>query len=271
MDDVGQSQSLVWTYLYRQAADHLYEQELYEDASFFYQQLREIPELVDSSLLVQLGKCYLQGDDKQQAQDCFHLAAELDENDTVARMELAKLYEETHKPDLAFNCIAEVMLLRAQKGSPGSKKKRRKSQKQTKQGAQQGSENVSDNDEPDPEPSRALFLEAQYLTLCTEHAGLRAGGHESTVAWLKAAKALTDDFRSFKPFYPWDKYLKFLGYSNETTGEVGVALDSDVSAMAERLTKGIWCDSQHFSGADRGRFGWRHIGEKKCLQHRNPC
>lgn len=155
-------------------------------------------------------------------------------------MELAKIYEDTNKPDLAFNCIAEVMLLRAQQPQSTSGKQSRKTQKRGKRHVSGGAaEAAQTDDEPHHEASKAHVLESQYQILRTEHPGLRAGDPKSTAAWMMAAKILTDDFRSFKPFYPWDKYLKFLGYGNVATGQEGAALDSDVSAMADRLAKGI--------------------------------
>jgi general transcription factor 3C polypeptide 3 (transcription factor C subunit 4) len=62
--------------------------------------------------------------------------------------------------------------------------------------------------------------------------------HQLTPGW-SAARDLTDDFRSFKKFYPLDKYIKFLGYSGGSRLEAETPLDQDLTAMAERLSRGL--------------------------------
>jgi general transcription factor 3C polypeptide 3 (transcription factor C subunit 4) len=44
---------------------------------------------------------------------------------------------------------------------------------------------------------------------------------------------------SFKKFYPLDKYIKFLGYSGGSRLEAETPLDQDLTAMAERLSRGL--------------------------------
>ena len=88
--------------------------------------------------------------------------------------------------------------------------------------------------------AKAIELKKAYQTMQDERDMMRAGDADSTEAWLEAARALTDDFRSCKAFYPWDKYVKFLGYHGETRFHAATALDADVEAMADRLSKGKW-------------------------------
>jgi general transcription factor 3C polypeptide 3 (transcription factor C subunit 4) len=44
---------------------------------------------------------------------------------------------------------------------------------------------------------------------------IQHGRHDLITEWMAAAKDLVDEFRSFREFYPWDKYLKFLGVGND--------------------------------------------------------
>jgi general transcription factor 3C polypeptide 3 (transcription factor C subunit 4) len=59
---------------------------------------------------------------------------------------------------------------------------------------------------------------------------------------MEAAQDLIEDFRSFKTFYPWDKYVHFLGYPGaaQTQAQTGATpLDADLAAMADRLSHSI--------------------------------
>jgi general transcription factor 3C polypeptide 3 (transcription factor C subunit 4) len=87
------------------------------------------------------------------------------------------------------------------------------------------------------ENARAEQLQGQYCTMLNEHEGMRSGNIRATADWMEAARDLTDDFRSFKLFYPWDKYIKFLGYSSGTRAHAETQLDSDLTDMAERLSR----------------------------------
>jgi general transcription factor 3C polypeptide 3 (transcription factor C subunit 4) len=68
---------------------------------------------------------------------------------------------------------------------------------------------------------------------------MRSGDAASTEAWMDAARDLTDDFRGFKTFYPLDKYIRFLGYSGDSRIAAETPLDIDLTAMAERLSRGL--------------------------------
>src|SRR5690606_8954150 len=59
--------------------------------------------------------------------------------------------------------------------------------------------------------------------------------------WMKAAKHLIDDFRSYKQFYPWEKYIKFLGYgANNVQGQAAVpARNMKLAAMEEPLRQNL--------------------------------
>ncbi len=60
----------------------------------------------------------------------------------------------------------------------------------------------------------------------------QGGDKEAQAQWMEAAKELTDDFRSFREYYPWDKYVRFLGYHAPDLADP--SNNSTVAAMAER-------------------------------------
>ena len=62
--------------------------------------------------------------------------------------------------------------------------------------------------------------------------GLVEGDEKATKEWMEAAKELTDDFRSFREFYPWEKYLSFIGYGDYAYNTPAKRRLKD---MAERL------------------------------------
>lgn len=88
--------------------------------------------------------------------------------------------------------------------------------------------------------SKGEILINHYRTLQGTRNGMRNQERPATYAWLEAAKALTDDFRSCKAFYPWDKYIKFLGYSGESALDAATPLDTDLSEIADRLAKSMY-------------------------------
>ncbi len=220
----------------------------YKDALEFYQPLKNLPAHVDGPLLVQMGKCFLHEGYDQQAEECFQGAIQLDGQDIDARMELARLYERMGKPEQAFGYVNEVMLLRKNQGP----KIPRKLSKRT-EGRTVSEKSPTSTREPKVRPNRprqqakkqvtqvskAEHLQKQYFVLHKECEAMRSGDAISVDIWMDAAKDLTDDFRSFKIFFPLDKYIKFLGYSGNSRLQAETPLDLDLTAMAERLSHGL--------------------------------
>jgi general transcription factor 3C polypeptide 3 (transcription factor C subunit 4) len=245
-----------YPYLFRKAADELFAAGYHEVAMTFYQPLEQLLEEVNPSLLVQIGRCFLKGLNDSKAGEYFKAAIKLDESDVNARMELARMYERIKQPGAAFNYVTEIMKLQ--------NNARRESNRHTLEIA------VKDQ-KPRPKPDTGLstapsrasrarpprvthasknrifkdgliqtaeYLQNQYQRLKSEHDGMRTGDVESSLLWMDAAEALTNDFRSFKPFYPWDKYVRFIGYSGNVRLQAETSLEDDLKAMAQRLSKG---------------------------------
>ena len=63
------------------------------------------------------------------------------------------------------------------------------------------------------------------------------GDKDAIDEWMAAAKELTDDFRSFREFYTWEKYVKFLGFGQFLEGEDKLRSHEGLAALASRLQK----------------------------------
>ena len=227
-----------------------------------------------------MGRCFLRAQDDQQAEECFRDAIELDGEDIDPRIELARMYERLAKPEQAFHHLNEVMLLRRQdirnrisdEGrnvetvpliTKKSTRRRYRPRQQIQKRLMQG--------------SQAEHLQTQYLNLRNGCEKMRNGEAASIDIWMDAARDLTDDFRSFKKFYPLDKYIKFLGYSGGSSLEAETPLDQDLTAMAERLSRGLphpksicrkvtdqirlgYCRANHHpSNRNPGRLSWHTL------------
>lgn len=245
--------------MFRQVADLMFKTGRYHQALIFYQPLRRDPQNVDATMLVQMGKCFLELGDEDMAKGYLVEAVDIDPNEVEGRMELARLHEKRNEQAAAFDYVNEVMLLKRGQQASLSSKDRKKgkhhvpaaesflapdiNKKAKAQTTQQGRRNkektTAERMGYEDQLGKAKRLQKTYQALLRARPGMRANDYASTNAWLEAATCLTDDFRSFKAFYPWDKYLKFLGYSSENRIEAEAALDADLTSMAERLSKGM--------------------------------
>jgi general transcription factor 3C polypeptide 3 (transcription factor C subunit 4) len=236
--------------LYHEAADSLYQAGLQEDALIFYRALKAVSSQEDADLYLQMGKCYLNGKRNREAEECFQQAITLDQDNIDARVYLAKLYEELNEQEQAFIYVNEIMNLRRLQ-----KSKRR--QQQLLEDITQGNDTlmpplaraksyykpkrvINAEERQRQENATAERLQEQYSVMRLERDAMRAGDERSTIAWMEAAADLIDDFRGFKTFYPWDKYVRFLGYTagpargQPQTG--ATPLDADLEEMANRIS-----------------------------------
>jgi general transcription factor 3C polypeptide 3 (transcription factor C subunit 4) len=265
-DRSEENQALEYSDLYLQVAPKLLEAGLYQDALAFYQSLKRHPSLVTPLLYIEMGKCFQGSGLGFKAEDCFQMAIQMDDDNVEARMELAKMYEHLGEQEQAFIYVNEVMSIKRSQNTryrPGRKLGRKQDRID---GPQEGSNETKSDLSMMPtriprtykprrladpaeklkdETARAEQLQSQYYIMRKEHQGMRNGDGRATNDWMDAARDLTDDFRSFKLFYPWDKYVKFLGYTGGTRALAETPLDSDLTAMAERLSRSSFCP--HFS------------------------
>ncbi|RKF80761.1 Transcription factor tau subunit sfc4 [Golovinomyces cichoracearum] len=252
LDDVGNCRSLEYSHLLRPIANHFRDADLHQEALRYYRPLANISEEIDAWLLIEIGKCHLYLGDDSEAEKYFASALQEDNDNIDARMELAKMFERLGRMEEAFNLVNQAMRLRRTKHSSGEgrlgdsgreiepkpKKVRKPKQANTK---------TSKKSIYMDELTKAEHLKAQLQVFKQELDGMRSGNPKSLFPWMAAAKDLTDDFRGFKTFYPWDKFIKFIGYSGNSRILAETPLDSDLTAMAERLSRGLGAESQENS------------------------
>jgi tetratricopeptide (TPR) repeat protein len=91
--------SLFWSHL----SEALIKSGRPEDVSrYLTQVLNEVP---DAPLMITLGQAYLQRGRLEEAERCFHQAAEWDPKSYAPHYQLGKLEVQRHRPDLALACL----------------------------------------------------------------------------------------------------------------------------------------------------------------------
>jgi len=231
--------------LCRQVADALLEFGLHGTALRFYKPLEEIPEENSASLHIQMGKCFQNQKLEDEAEQSFQEAIRLDDSDTDARELLAKLYDGRGEEKPAFDLINQVIerkrLQQPETEIPTVQGKRGRKANQTKDPSKSCFRVPTQPRNKPPGISAQLttqHLEAQYYAFKTKLEGMRNDDAEATKTWMEAAQKLTNDFRNVTSFYPLsNRYLKFTGYGAGERIAAQTPLNSDLSVMADRLSK----------------------------------
>ncbi|KLU83519.1 hypothetical protein MAPG_02577 [Magnaporthiopsis poae ATCC 64411] len=223
-----------------------------------YRELAEPP--LDADYFVSRAKCHLQLSDGPAAEDCFISALEVDEDNIDARYELAKMYEEAQERDEAFRLVGEALSLEAGHSEQSHETHRfildRGKLVQKPRKYRHGLTRSTGRGKYRPrrlgdKSTRRRFEEEvaarlrEKFELCrrlkAEMAATRDdddGGSGMMAEWMGAAKELVDDFRSFRDFYSWEKYVSSLGYGNffKMDGEpIDGAKDVSITDLAKRL------------------------------------
>ncbi|KAK3692386.1 hypothetical protein B0T22DRAFT_495585 [Podospora appendiculata] len=207
---------------------------------------------VDADLLVSQGRCHMALGDKSLAEECFIAAIEDDQDHIEARVQLANMYEGEHEQEgreEAFLLVREALNLEARRkdgtslkprrarGPYGPRKPREKKERKERKPGERKSKYVPRrliNAEKRAQQELEMLGEASrnYQVMRDLKEQVVAGDEQATAAWTRAAKNLTDDFRSYKQFYPWEKYIRYLGFG----GQAAVpSRNFKLAAMAERL------------------------------------
>lgn len=229
-------------FVIRELADQLFENRRITNALEYYAFYEQLTGELDSELLVQKGKCYLQMEDQQTAEDFFIQAIEADDDNIDARYELAQMYETHQEEEEAFLLVNEAMKLAqarqqedeedeeyagAEDEDPAVAKARQrrrirrkimrekhKGQKPQRAKRQYIRRLVGKAKREQYEQNVTEVFRDKYHKVRELRARMGAGDLEAEDEWMAAAQDLVDDFRSFKEFYPWDKYLSFMGYGS---------------------------------------------------------
>jgi general transcription factor 3C polypeptide 3 (transcription factor C subunit 4) len=236
--------------LYREIAESLEHGRMWSQALTYYQALL-IAGFADVETNLHMARCNLEIGQDTAAEDHLLKAIQLDDANIEARVELAKMYERLNEPEQAFIYVNEIMTVRRHQISITTP--------QQQQGGTNGVANDSSMMPPaitrrpsskpkriaDPverqkqEHLRSEKLQADYDTVRKYQLSMRTGQETWVNMWLEAASDLIDDFRSFKTFYPWDKYVRFLGYTESHSVDAltdTTPLDVDLAAMADRIS-----------------------------------
>ncbi|KAM7196003.1 hypothetical protein V8F20_007197 [Naviculisporaceae sp. PSN 640] len=233
-----------------------------ERAMAYFNLFREIANItgditIDADFLVSQGRCHLAMGDKLAAEECFIAAIETEEDNIEARVQLANMYEGEQAQEgkeEAFLLVREALNLEVKQGPDGKIRKIRKPRKPY--GPRKPREKKPDDPNAPKRkstyiPRRLINAEKRkqqdlemtevatknYATLMELKDKVVAGADEQTQAtWMAAARDLVDDFRSYKEFYPWEKYIKYLGYGGNVQGQATLPARSfKLAAMAQRL------------------------------------
>lgn len=231
-------------FIIKELANQLVENRRITDALEFYEFYERVTGELDSDLLVQKGRCYLQMEDQQGAEDYFIKAIEADDDNIDARYELAQMYEAHQEEEEAFLLVNEAIQLaqvqqqedeqdeeyngeEEEKEDPAATKARqrrrirRKIQREKSKGEKPkrvrrqyvrrmaGRANREKYEEKVTESFRGKYQKVLEL-----RERMVTGDLAAEDEWMAAAQDLVEDFRSFKEFYPWDKYLNFMGYGS---------------------------------------------------------
>lgn len=220
-------------FVIKDLANELFEARRITTALEFYDLYRRLTVEPDAEILVQQGKCYLEMEDQATAEECFIAAIEIDDDNIDARYELAQMYETNQEQEEAFLLVNEALQLeRDQKrdarnngeedGEPQAKTQKRVRQKVLRDRAAR------------PKRARRVYIRRmankaqrekyeesvtnnfkdKYQRVLDLREQVKSGDRAAEEEWMAAAQDLVDDFRSFKEFYPWDKYLNFMGYGS---------------------------------------------------------
>ncbi|KAK4039685.1 hypothetical protein C8A01DRAFT_46870 [Parachaetomium inaequale] len=213
---------------------------------------------LDADFSVCQGRYHMARGEKAAAEECFIAAIEEDEDHIEARVQLANMYEGEEMQEgreEAFLLVREAMNLEARRGDgTGRRRGPYGPRKPRGEGKPRPRKPRDPNKKSNYVPRRLINAEKrrqqelemtaeaarnfQRLREVQEHA--LGGDEQARGDWMKAAKHLIDDFRSYKQFYPWEKYIKFLGYAANVQGQAAVpARNMKLAAMEERLRQNL--------------------------------
>ena len=238
--------------LFREAADALRLKCYYHESLSYYEPLQYVQGYTDAAYFADMAACYRAIGMKAEAKDCYQAIVDHDDCNVEAKLHLVRLYEELGMPDQAGAHVRDVLSVTSRNwkrsGNVGALK-------QTATMSALGSSSYTSTmlmpcpprqvlrpraiekevrEQAHTENVFALHLRLQELI---EKA--RNGDMEFKIRWKAIAKSLIQDFKSNRAFYPYDKNVKFLGYSKQArTGPIrskGGKIMQDVQSLAGRL------------------------------------
>lgn len=175
-----------------------------------------------------MGACYRAVGLRAEAEDCFNTVLDIDSRNMAARTQLAQIRRESGvlQRDLEDGEAVSVRQRKTRrpagnKGGKRSKKVKAPSvwsmppllaPRPATQSAKQSALEKKTRDED----VQVLFLRREELK-----EEVKIGDESSKAQWMAATKALIEDFRDNKVFYPIDKHHRFYGYTREARNMAG--------------------------------------------------
>ena len=238
--------------LFREAADALRIKCYYHESLSYYEPLQHVQGYADAGYFTDMAACYRAIGMRTEAKDCYQAIVDHNNCNIEAKLHLARLYEELGMPERAGPHVRDVLFVASRdwkrSGNEGALK-------QIGSVSASGSSSFTSTmlmpcpprqitrpralekelrEQAHTENTFALYLRVQELIK-----EARNGNVEFKIQWKVAAKSLIQDFKSNRAFYPYDKNMKFLGYSNQArTGPIslkGGKAMQEVQSLAGRL------------------------------------
>ena len=215
-------------------ADALCEQKHFSEALRFFEPVQKVSDYTDASYFNGMATCYRALGLYSEAEDCYREILRNDDFNLDIRVQLVKMFEDAGMPDRGFPYTTEIAKITRKEMKP------RRKAKATARGppvesspdvpTASDSFGVTSMLEPPPAPKPAkksasdrriqemeeygdlqvLFLEMQVLK-----EKFHVGDESVELEWMRNAKTLVEDFRKRKVFFPFDKHVKFFGYTPE--------------------------------------------------------
>lgn len=201
--------------LFQEAADTLRELKFYHEALRYYEPLQRLNGYKDTSFYMEMASCYEAIGRKQEAEGCYQRVIELDDGNYEARVKLGEVRQGSD-PLRRENPQANKGHLMRPQQSTGDRGEKRQRKFKTGQGStssilyQSAKRFAEEGNQMHEDKIHSLFLKRENIKNDVED-----GNYASKAEWMAATKALVQDFRNNKVFYPAEKHHKFLGYSKE--------------------------------------------------------
>jgi general transcription factor 3C polypeptide 3 (transcription factor C subunit 4) len=221
-------------FIIKDLANELFEARRIKSALEFYDLYLRLAEEPDAGILVQQGKCHLEMEDQATAEECFIAAIEIDDDNIEARYELAQMYETNQEQEEAFLLVNEALQLERDQKRDARNDGEGDGGNQAKPTKKRVRQKVLRDRAARPKRARRVYVRRmankaqrekyeesvtnnfreKYQRVLELREQVKSGNKAAEEEWMAAAQDLVDDFRSFKEFYPWDKYLNFMGYGS---------------------------------------------------------
>ncbi|TVY78404.1 Transcription factor tau subunit [Lachnellula suecica] len=261
----GEDRVLNNPHLCLKVADTLLDFELYDSAMKYYDALKAIPEENTASLYIQIGKCLIRQNLREDAEKSFKEAIRIDDANVDARKHLAKLFEEGGEEGPAFDLINQIMELKqvetrnavdVQEQKQKQKQQKQKRQKQKQPAPKSSTDSVLNHNRDGTgniggKEGREERLKALCHALKTELEAMRYGDIDSTKIWMDAAHEFTNDFRGARTFYNWEKFAEFKGYSEMGSTMGQTTLEPDLVDMTARLAKSLGAGLSNYGNSTK--------------------